>query len=269
MKMNAMKLAIPLFVALAYGPAQGLAAPILTPTLESFAVLGASDVTSASVSTIGGNLGSSPTAPTAPASSFTFLSGGYQPGTQAQAQLDLDAAILTANAGAGTPLLPALTGTITPGTYNIGAGTLAGALILDGGGSNTAFWDFRGTSLTTSTVSSVTVQNIGNGAGVGLYWDIAGLATLNGPTFAGNVLAGTITTDGSLTMSCGRLLAATANVVLSGTGNTISTGCSGLNSNGFDQAPVAAVPEPETYAMMLSGLGLMGWVARRRKQHAA
>lgn len=29
--------------------------------------------------------------------------------------------------------------------------------------------------------------------------------------------------------------------------------------------PVTAVPEPETYAMMLAGLGLMGSIARRRK----
>ena len=28
--------------------------------------------------------------------------------------------------------------------------------------------------------------------------------------------------------------------------------------------PIAAVPEPETYAMMIAGLGLMGFVARRR-----
>jgi hypothetical protein len=32
---------------------------------------------------------------------------------------------------------------------------------------------------------------------------------------------------------------------------------------------VVAVPEPETYAMMLMGLGLLGFVARRRKQHTA
>lgn len=31
---------------------------------------------------------------------------------------------------------------------------------------------------------------------------------------------------------------------------------------------VSAVPEPETYAMMLAGLGLMGFVARRRKLRA-
>lgn len=34
-------------------------------------------------------------------------------------------------------------------------------------------------------------------------------------------------------------------------------------------AAVVAIPEPETYAMMLMGLGLLGFVARRRKQHTA
>ena len=36
----------------------------------------------------------------------------------------------------------------------------------------------------------------------------------------------------------------------------------------FKDFTVAAIPEPETYAMMLAGLGLMGFVARRRKQKA-
>jgi len=52
-------------------------------------------------------------------------------------------------------------------------------------------------------------------------------------------------------------------------------------NNGFNYLPGAAfpnnnqyvgvsdVPEPETYAMLLAGLGLMGFVARRRKQKAA
>jgi hypothetical protein len=31
------------------------------------------------------------------------------------------------------------------------------------------------------------------------------------------------------------------------------------------QGTVAAVPEPETYAMMLAGLGLLGFAARRRR----
>jgi hypothetical protein len=36
-----------------------------------------------------------------------------------------------------------------------------------------------------------------------------------------------------------------------------------------DLAVFAPVPEPEIYAMMGVGLGLMGWIARRRKQQAA
>jgi hypothetical protein len=34
------------------------------------------------------------------------------------------------------------------------------------------------------------------------------------------------------------------------------------------QAPTAIVPEPETYAMLLAGLGLVGFIARRRKRLA-
>ena len=45
----------------------------------------------------------------------------------------------------------------------------------------------------------------------------------------------------------------------------------GLGSLKVDdvQISVTAVPEPETYAMMLAGLGLMGTIARRRKNKHA
>lgn len=48
-------------------------------------------------------------------------------------------------------------------------------------------------------------------------------------------------------------------------------GIGGLDLNGaskgfdLDAVSVSAVPEPETYAMMLAGLGVMAWVARRRR----
>ena len=31
---------------------------------------------------------------------------------------------------------------------------------------------------------------------------------------------------------------------------------------------IAAIPEPETYAMLLAGLGVMAWLARRRRAAA-
>jgi hypothetical protein len=40
----------------------------------------------------------------------------------------------------------------------------------------------------------------------------------------------------------------------------------GLNLNGLDNGNVAPVPEPETYAMMLVGLGVVGFMARRRRK---
>jgi hypothetical protein len=39
----------------------------------------------------------------------------------------------------------------------------------------------------------------------------------------------------------------------------------GGTTPGLNLPPVAAVPEPETYAMLLAGLGLIGFTARRRK----
>jgi len=47
-------------------------------------------------------------------------------------------------------------------------------------------------------------------------------------------------------------------------------GCSGCtNQTDYTLVSVTAVPEPESYAMMLAGLGLMGAIARRRKPKAA
>lgn len=51
------------------------------------------------------------------------------------------------------------------------------------------------------------------------------------------------------------------------TGWLSSSGAKGGTMQGVDQITqtIAAVPEPETYAMFMAGLGLIGFIARRRK----
>lgn len=48
-----------------------------------------------------------------------------------------------------------------------------------------------------------------------------------------------------------------------------STGGANYSGAVLDNVSVAAVPEPETYAMLLAGLGLMGGIARRRRNKQA
>jgi hypothetical protein len=59
--------------------------------------------------------------------------------------------------------------------------------------------------------------------------------------------------------------------IATGSSTTIGlTGQTGVYYIRLDNVCVtAAVPEPETYAMLLAGLGLLGFISHRRKQETA
>ena len=262
------------------GPSQLWAASILG-SADSFAVLGGSAVTNVPTSAVVGNVGvwssgganaitgfnSSPGV----AVSDPQVTGGLVHAGTAVAQLaqgGLTNAITSLGLmGTGTLLAADLVGlTLVPGVYTVPAGVsnLTGTLTLDGGGNANAAWVFQMPStLITSSGSVVDVINTGSGAG--LYWNVGSSATLDTTTsFQGNILALTsISLNTGATIGCGRALANTGAVNMDT--NTFSIDClaNGL-SGGLTGIPTP-IPEPETYALMLAGLGLVGMVAQRRR----
>lgn len=64
------------------------------------------------------------------------------------------------------------------------------------------------------------------------------------------------------------------NGIFAGTGelradHQYGKGCNSPDIDAFEGLYAAAVPEPESYAMLLTGPGLLGFAARRRKQQAS
>ena len=199
-----------------------VSAQISLGTAQNFGALAGSTVTNTGATTINGNVGVSP------GSAVT----GFPPGTGVggaihsndavamQAQNDLTTAY---NNIASTPCTVDLTGqnlgglTLTPGVYCFSTSAqLTGALTLNALGNANALFLFKvGSTLTSSSGSSVTVINSGGSSCNKVFWQAGSSVTLGtGTSFVGDILAlSSITlTTGSSTN--GRTLARNGAVTL-------------------------------------------------------
>jgi len=131
-------------------------------------------------------------------------------------------------------------------------------------GSAGNFWSIEGGQ--TGTVSFATPVSY-----YGFLWGSPDAAGWNSVTFYhGNTLLGTF--DGTVISSSNAWTNTAYFNVSTGNGPSITSIAFSANQNAFEtdnHSFITAVPEPETYAMMLAGLGLLGFMSRRRKQQQA
>nr|WP_316642339.1 FxDxF family PEP-CTERM protein [uncultured Roseateles sp.] len=114
-----------------------------------------------------------------------------------------------------------------------------------------AFMDMFTFTMPGITAANVSITTIGAGVADIDFTS----ATLNGIPVA-------LTTDAGGYVE---LLYTPSDYALTGPLTLIVKGTSGANASYSGTLNVTAVPEPETVALMLAGLGVMGFVARRRR----
>ena len=171
---------------------------------------------------------------------------GAQDGMQANRYASLGVTFATTDDGSSWDG----TGNGDPGNWNI-TGTNGDAFSGYNGSSYSATISFA------SAVSNLTLDvSRSNGSSAG---DTFTLASYLGPTLLSSQ---TITLGAINVWSTVAASSSVDSIVLSGNGNGFHP--FGIDNIHWDVRP-AAVPEPETYALMLLGLGVVAMVVRRRK----
>lgn len=109
------------------------------------------------------------------------------------------------------------------------------------------------------TPGIITLSSVSNGATID-YWVIGGNRGVYEAFDSAHVSLGSLAVDASSgdVLGTHSFLGAVASIEWTG-----ATGFSQIST-----LTISPVPEPETYAMLLAGLGLLGFAARRRQQNA-
>lgn len=284
LRRSARLIAIVPFAAFLYSPSPAAAAPFLG-TAEQFAVLGASDVTNTTATTINGDVGVYPGSSITGTADITLIGASTYHVTDAVAMGAQADSTTAYTALMGMSPTMNLTGddlgglTLMPGVYKFDSSAqLTGTLTLDFDSEPNVPFVFQiGSTLTTASASVVDVLNGDSDSAI--YWQVGSSATLGTTTvFAGNIIAqASVSLDTNAQILCGRAIALTGGVTLED--NTISNDCNAYNagtgrtdfsSTGFSGV-TSTVPAPEPGSALIVITGLIGLAAleRARAQRSA
>jgi hypothetical protein len=218
------KLVVPLAAALVIVGTLTLAGSAATGTsvglgtAGSFVVLAGAGVTNTGPTTLNGDIGTYPTTSESGVGSLTITGTNHAgDAVTQQAKSDLVTGYdTTAGEGPTSPISADLGGqTLTPGVYNSASSLgLTGNLTLDGGGDPNAVFVFQaGSTLTTASASSVTLENGAQACNV--FWQVGSSATLGtASSFVGTLIALTSITLTTRATVEGRMLARNGAVTL-------------------------------------------------------
>ncbi|PZS21663.1 MAG: hypothetical protein DLM54_04115 [Acidimicrobiales bacterium] len=257
------------------GGAQAAATGVPLGTADSYAVLAGSGITNTGMTTIAGDVGSSPTSSetgfaACPSANCVALTGANHtsPNPNDTATQQAKAALTTAYndaAGQSPTMVPTeLAGqTLTAGVYDSASGTfgMTGTLVLDGQNNPNSVFIFQ-TASTLITGGTGNVSLIRGAQSCNVFWKVGSAATLGaGSTFRGTILAHDDISLGNGVTVDGRLLggeqASGAGAVTlihdTITKPTCSTPAPSTPAFTADTPPAATVGTPYSYSFTASG----------------